>query len=157
MPLKIEIPDSAVEATRKIVILTAREVYLRYTKAVDEWNTWQSLMQQMGVAMSDITSKKEDEPNGYKLSNFITTYETNIPSRYDPNSSWGNKARFILKTHPDGLSAKQIVDAMLQLEPKLDKKTALNSVPATLSVEARAGKFIREFNDGEYIYRVVPK
>jgi hypothetical protein len=146
MPLKVDIPDSQIERAKEFYSSIADDVLGRLTTAYKEWQEIEPTLTQLGLKFS------------LPFATFQAPLSIATPplNGYDKKWSWSKKATYVLKKKGP-LTAKEIVDSLIaEYEPKLSRETALNSIPATLSVDARNGKFRREAKeDGEYVYSTI--
>lgn len=143
MPLNLQIPDSQIPAARELYKGIAKEVWGRLQSVKREWDELLPILKQLGLELPPSLS--------------ATAPTMTILNGYNTKWSWGKKAKYvILKNGP--LTAKKIVEILVdQYETNLDTKHVGNNVPATLSVDARDGKFKRIEKNGEFVYDIVDR
>lgn len=81
-------------------------------------------------------------------------------SAYDPNGSWYDKMKVVLRRHPDGLTARDISLKIASLERKTSKpevETIVGSVSARASSGVKDKIFTKEIVDGITIYKLAVK
>ena len=152
-PVIIEIPQSAHEATKRAFKEVANEVWARLNSAKKnlaeveaEWNGLKPLLTKLGLNLSQEAQLAPS--NGFSK---IHPY-----GKYDPLWSWAKKAEYVLIDEGKALTAQSIIDKLIQkFEPDLNRGLAQNSLPATLSADAKRGKFTKRETSSGNQYNVV--
>ena len=139
-PVTIEIPHSAHEATKRVFKEVAKEVWDRLITAKKnladveaEWNGLKPALNKLGLNLSEEVQQYE---------NFGHQFNVPVIENYNSSWSWAKKAEYILTKEGKALSAQAIIDRLIgKYEPKLNRNLAQNSLPATLSADAKRGRF----------------
>ena len=141
--IKIEVPQFAHEAAKKAFKDVADQVLAKLNEAKknldsvqNEWNALKPLLHQLGILESEAVK---------------VALEPLLPRPeliYDKRWSWAKKAEFVIRIAGRPLPARDIVNTVaLKFEPEVSRSLIQNSIPATLSVASKNGKFIK-INNG---------
>ena len=150
---KIELPDTQVEILRDFYTTKAKPIWDKFQAVKSQWDEMEPVLVQLGILESITKSKKDAVSVNTNKSETVIKNGNN--GGFDINWSWLNKAKFILKEHT-ALTSLDIIDVLLKhYEPTLERKKAMNSLPATLSVAAKDNKIHRYQNEnGEFVYEL---
>jgi hypothetical protein len=148
MPVKIDIPDSQLPKMRELYTNMAKEILARMQGLNSEWQELQPILEQLGIDLRiEKPKKRKQEPREPLL------HDADVVFGYSVDWGWAKKAAFVIQIKGKPLTAKGIIDILSnEYERNLDVITAGNSLPSTLSVQARKGNFSRVLENGEYIY-----
>lgn len=169
MSLDLSIPDSQ----KSVVIEAFKDAYqkwrVRNEEIQKEWTELEPILKSLGIIedkaprektlselvqemqgdgriieqsdQEDVESRTVDTPAGFVHS-----------EKYDINWKWLRKIEYILEGVGVAMTSNEIIAQVLLFEPHYTEKILLNSIPATLSMAARAGKIKRQKNQAKKEY-----
>jgi hypothetical protein len=172
MSIDLKISESHLPKLKEAYRGIYAEFMSRYIPIINEWNELYPILKQLGildemgtpkdkinsqpVAIQAVLSGKLNEMRDSKLDIFRGNKVPLSTNGFQKNWTWAQKATYILEKAGRPMTSKEIAEVLVnEYEKDLNLPTAINSVPATLSVAAREGKFTRRLNEkGEYEYDI---
>jgi hypothetical protein len=170
MAVDLQIPDSHIPKLRETYKAIYAEFWNQNARVLQEWTELYPILKKLGIIQepgtetdpsSQIVFSNKDGINVHALG--ATFNNSNSPvnalfntDRYDPAWTWLSKAQYIIRRAGRPMTSVEIIDEVIRHEPGQSRQHLINSIPATLSVAGRDGRFKREKNEkDEWIYDVV--
>lgn len=154
--IQLQVPQSQIGEIKKIYDKKFDDLKNRFDLLYHEWEENEPIFKQLGILPDNLQSYSR-LVNTFKKKN---DEKPAINNGYINSWVWGDKAAFIFNRIDRELTIPELASILVKdYEPSLDKKAVSNSLNATLSVAAKAGKrFKRRITDqGEFLYQLLKK
>lgn len=136
--MNLNIPESHV-APLKEAYTKIYSTYLEKKAALDhEWSEMEPILKTLGLISS-----------ATKTFSLKALEATINKGDYSPSLSWLQKCKAILRIKGKAMTSNELIEAMVgEFETTMNKTSAINSLPATLSVAAKENKIDRRLRTG---------
>jgi len=143
---KIDIPETQVQVLKEFYTNKAKPIWEKFQSFKKQWEEIEPILRQLGISNEFANNPQEQTIFPEKIAE---------KSGYDIKWSWLKKSEFVLGIKGN-LTSLEIIDIIISdFETTMEKKKAINSLPATLSVAAKEGKILRHKKEnGEYVYEL---
>jgi hypothetical protein len=177
MDIDLKIPDKHLPMLKGVYRSMYLDFWKRYEPLMQEWNAMFPILKQLGIIDKDskfIPDKENETPvlpasnsaehhvngsktgNGHDVGKIQSSMDIN--PEFNTKWTWSQKAVFVLEKVGRPMTPKQLVTVLTtEYDKALPWKLAMNSIPATLSMAAKEGKFFKRYlNDkDEFVYELI--
>ena len=158
----LKIPESHLSHLRPAYEKIYAELLERIESVASEWRDLAPMLDQLGIAHippekiflnSDERMYVKGDLQANKIFHIVDNDSIfGVTLKYDPNASWLERAKFVIREARRSLTTNEIVEAIGKYQRELLPSQIANSIPATLSVAAKDGKIQRNEDGGIFRY-----